>query len=117
MHQLTQLADDLHRQRLTHAAEQHHPARAIGRVLRFGLRSRATWMRAAKMENVCRCHGDSQAPLPGYCRPCRVPCAASFLSSAAPADEALGNFPQGFTHLVQVSATYNLDRVLSGQVP
>jgi len=29
--------------------------------------------------------------------------------------EALGNFPQAFTHLAMISSAYNLDRPLSGK--
>ena len=36
-----------------------------------------------------------------------------FAEETGPNGEALGNFPQAFTHLALISAAYNLDRALS----
>jgi GH15 family glucan-1,4-alpha-glucosidase len=36
-----------------------------------------------------------------------------FAEEIGPAGEAMGNFPQAFTHLALISAAYNLDRALS----
>ena len=38
-----------------------------------------------------------------------------YAEEVGPRGEALGNFPQAFTHLALISAAYNLDRALGGQ--
>jgi GH15 family glucan-1,4-alpha-glucosidase len=35
-----------------------------------------------------------------------------YAEQTGPSGEALGNFPQAFTHLALISAAFNLDRVL-----
>ena len=37
-----------------------------------------------------------------------------YAEQTGPSGEALGNFPQAFTHLALISAAYNLDRALGG---
>ncbi len=39
-----------------------------------------------------------------------------YAEETGPSGEALGNFPQAFTHLSLISAAYNLDRALGGRV-
>jgi GH15 family glucan-1,4-alpha-glucosidase len=38
-----------------------------------------------------------------------------YAEQTGPSGEALGNFPQAFTHLALISAAYNLDRTLDGR--
>jgi len=38
-----------------------------------------------------------------------------FAEETGPSGEALGNFPQAFTHFALISAAFNLDRALSGR--
>jgi GH15 family glucan-1,4-alpha-glucosidase len=38
-----------------------------------------------------------------------------FAEQTGPRGEALGNFPQAFTHLALISAAFNLDRALGGE--
>ena len=39
-----------------------------------------------------------------------------YAEQTGPQGEALGNFPQAFTHLALISAAFNLDRMLGSQV-
>ena len=39
-----------------------------------------------------------------------------YAEEIGPSGEALGNFPQAFTHLSLISAAFNLDRALGGGV-
>jgi GH15 family glucan-1,4-alpha-glucosidase len=38
-----------------------------------------------------------------------------YAEQTGPQGEALGNFPQAFTHLALISAAFNLDRILGTQ--
>ena len=38
-----------------------------------------------------------------------------YAEQTGPSGEALGNFPQAFTHLALISAAYNLDRALGAR--
>jgi hypothetical protein len=38
-----------------------------------------------------------------------------YAEQTGPSGEALGNFPQAFTHLGLISAAFNLDRALAGR--
>jgi GH15 family glucan-1,4-alpha-glucosidase len=38
-----------------------------------------------------------------------------YTEQPGPSGEALGNFPQAFTHLALISAAFNLDRALGGR--
>jgi GH15 family glucan-1,4-alpha-glucosidase len=38
-----------------------------------------------------------------------------YAEKSGPSGEALGNFPQAFTHLALFSAAFNLDRALAGR--
>jgi GH15 family glucan-1,4-alpha-glucosidase len=38
-----------------------------------------------------------------------------YAEQTGPSGEALGNFPQAFTHLGLISSAFNLDRALSGK--
>jgi GH15 family glucan-1,4-alpha-glucosidase len=38
-----------------------------------------------------------------------------YAEQTGPRGEALGNFPQAFTHLALISAAFNLDRALQGK--
>jgi GH15 family glucan-1,4-alpha-glucosidase len=40
-----------------------------------------------------------------------------YAEQTSPSGEALGNFPQAFTHLALISAAFNLDRALGGGWP
>lgn len=37
-----------------------------------------------------------------------------YAEQTGPSGEAMGNFPQAFTHLALISAAFNLDRALAG---